>query len=122
MKKQRKRYLLVALAIIGLFLFASCRGGTQEYKPIEGWNGILDILVWPIAALMWAIGKTVGFGYYGLVIIIATIIVRTLAWPIYAKTNDMSLKMQLMAPTKQKLKKNTETKTTPKASKENNWN
>lgn len=115
MKKQRKRYLLVALAIIGLFLFASCRGGTQEYKPIEGWNGILDILVWPIAALMWAIGKTVGFGYYGLVIIITTIIVRTLAWPIYAKTNDMSLKMQLMAPDQAKIEEKYRDKNDPES-------
>jgi YidC/Oxa1 family membrane protein insertase len=115
MKTQRKKYLLVAFAIIGLFLLTSCRGGVQEYKPISGWNGIIDILVWPIAALMWGIGKTIGFGYYGLVIIVATIVVRTLAWPIYAKTNDMSLKMQLMGPDQAKIEEKYRDKTDPES-------
>lgn len=116
MKTQRKKYLLVAIVIVGLFLLASCKGGgVQEYKPIEGWNGIIDILVWPMAALMWGIGKTAGFGYYGLVIILATIIVRTLAWPIYAKTNDMSLKMQLLAPDQAKIEAKYEGKTDPES-------
>ncbi|HHZ12245.1 MAG TPA: YidC/Oxa1 family membrane protein insertase [Acholeplasmataceae bacterium] len=110
--KNNKKYLMAALAILGLFLFASCRGGaTPQYKPIQGWTGIGDILVWPMAGLMWVIGKSVGFGYYGLVIIIATIIVRTLAWPIYAKTNDLSLKMQLMAPDQAKIEAKYEGKT-----------
>ncbi|HEY8395636.1 MAG TPA: YidC/Oxa1 family membrane protein insertase [Bacilli bacterium] len=114
--KTQKKYLLVAIVIVGLFLLASCKGGgVQEYKPIEGWNGIIDILVWPMAALMWGIGKTAGFGYYGLVIILATIIVRTLAWPIYAKTNDMSLKMQLLAPDQAKIEAKYEGKTDPES-------
>ena len=45
MKKQRKRYLLVALAIIGLFLFASA-AEDQEYAL----RATILILVWPIAA------------------------------------------------------------------------
>lgn len=43
-------------------------------------------------------GKSIAFGNYGVAIIFTTLIVRTIAWPIYAKTNDMSLKMQLMQP------------------------
>lgn len=35
---------------------------------------------------------------YWLGLLIMTLLVRTLGWPIYAKTNDMSLKMQLAQP------------------------
>jgi YidC/Oxa1 family membrane protein insertase len=42
-------------------------------------------------------------GNYGLTIIFTTILVRTAAWPIYTKTNDMSLKTKLMAPDMEKL-------------------
>ena len=37
-------------------------------------------------------------GFYIIGLLITTILVRTIAWPIYAKTNDMTLKMQLMQP------------------------
>lgn len=105
MKKQTRKYLVIAGIVFSLLFLTSCTksGGVVEYQPIQGWTGILDILVWPMAALMYGIGKTVAFSNYGIVIIITTIIVRTLAWPIYAKTNDMSLKMQLMGPEQAKL-------------------
>ncbi|MGD9605160.1 MAG: YidC/Oxa1 family membrane protein insertase [Bacilli bacterium] len=116
MKANYKKYLFVALIIIGLFLFSSCAGTSEvEYNPIDGVQGIGDILVWPMAALMWLIGKSVAFGYYGIVILLATIIVRTLAWPIYAKTNDMTLKMQLMGPEQAKLEQKYAGKTDPES-------
>ncbi|NLD26364.1 MAG: YidC/Oxa1 family membrane protein insertase [Acholeplasmataceae bacterium] len=116
MKTQKRKYLLAGLVLMALFFLSSCSGkGTPDYQPIAGWNGIIDILVWPMAGLMYGIGKTVAFGYYGLVIIVATIIVRTLAWPIYAKTNDMSLKMQLMAPDQAKIEARYAGKTDPES-------
>ena len=116
MKANYKKYLFVALVIIGLFLFSSCAGTSEvEYKPIDGVKGIGDILVWPMAALMWLIGKSIAFEYYGIVILVATIIVRTLAWPIYAKTNDMTLKMQLMGPEQAKLEQKYAGKTDPES-------
>ncbi len=36
--------------------------------------------------------------YYWLGLLIMTLVIRTLGWPIYAKTNDMSLKMQIAQP------------------------
>jgi YidC/Oxa1 family membrane protein insertase len=36
--------------------------------------------------------------FYWLGLLIMTLVIRTLGWPIYAKTNDMSLKMQLAQP------------------------
>jgi YidC/Oxa1 family membrane protein insertase len=92
------------MVIFGLLILSGCgTGNAAQYKPIQGFTGIMDIFVWPMAALIYGIGKTAAFGNYGFAIIIATVIVRTLAWPIYAKTNDMSLKMQLMAPEQAKL-------------------
>lgn len=117
MKKQTKKYITAALIVILIFILSGCRksGDAANYKPIAGWNGILDIFVWPMAGLMWGIGKTVAFGNYGITIIITTIIVRTLAWPIYAKTNDMSLKMQLMAPDQAKIEARYAGKTDPES-------
>ena len=56
-----------------------------------------NVLVFPLAWLIVQISQLLG-GYYFLGLLIVTILVRTIAWPIYAKTNDMSLKMQLMQP------------------------
>lgn len=95
------RYLFAFVVIVlSLVLVACKRGNAQEvtYNPIIGFKfPSWDFLVWPMAALMYGLGKIFN-GEYFLVIIVATIIVRTAGWPIYAKSNDMSLKMQLIAP------------------------
>lgn len=56
-----------------------------------------NLFVFPIAWLIVQISKLLG-GFYVIGLLIVTLLVRTVAWPIYAKTNDMSLKMQLMQP------------------------
>jgi len=56
-----------------------------------------------MAGIMWCVAKTIGFGNYAVTIIISTLIVRTIAWPIYAKSNDMQLKMKIMQPEIDKL-------------------
>ena len=113
MKRERNKYILIASVLLAALFLTGCSTANKDgsYNPIEGFNSAIDILVWPMAGLMWGIGKTVAFGNYGVVIILATIIVRTCAWPIYAKTNDMSLKMQLMAPEQAKIQKRYEGKT-----------
>lgn len=113
MKREQIKYLLVAL-VFGIVCFASgCSGANKDgtYSAIQGFNNVYDILVWPMAGLMWGIGKTVAFGNYGVVIILSTLIVRTAGWPIYAKTNDMSLKMSLMGPEQAKIQARYEGKT-----------
>lgn len=115
MKNQSRKYLGVAIITILLLVLSGCGKQAVEYKPIQGWNGLIDILVWPMAALMYGIGKTVAFGHYGIVIVLATIIVRTLAWPIYAKTNDLSLKMKLVTPEQQKIEEKYAGKTDPES-------
>ena len=113
MKREQSKYLLMAFVICVACLLTGCSGANKDgtYSAIQGFTNVYDILVWPMAGLMWLIGKTVAFGNYGVVIIISTLIVRTCAWPIYAKTNDMSLKMNLMAPEQAKIQARYEGKT-----------
>lgn len=63
------------------------------------WN---NIFIFPVAWLLYILSKIFG-GYYIVGLLLTTLIVRTLGWPIYAKTNDMSLKMSLMQPELQKI-------------------
>ena len=57
--------------------------------------GFFDwILVIPVAFLTQLFGGIFG-NSFAVGILITTLIVRTLAWPIYAKSNDLSLKMNL---------------------------
>ena len=60
-------------------------------------NFFNNLFIFPIAWLIVNVAKIFG-GLYVLGLLIVTLLVRTVAWPIYAKTNDMSLKMQLMQP------------------------
>ncbi len=102
--KINKKYVLLVVMVLGLLFLSGC--SKNDTTQAIGSNGfqIDDIFVYPMAGLMWLVSKTIGFGNYGIVIILTTIIVRTLAWPIYAKTNDMSLKMSLVAPEAEKIK------------------
>ncbi len=73
------------------------------YTGKEFWSHIFNnLIVFPIGWVMQALSHVCG-GYYIIGLLITTILVRTLGWPIYAKTNDMSLKMSLMQPEIQKL-------------------
>lgn len=54
---------------------------------------------------MGTIGGALGDSYFW-GIIFTTIIVRTIAWPIYAKQNSTSLKMTLIQPEMEKFKEN----------------
>src|SRR5690606_23845738 len=86
------------------------------YKPIDNelpinWNLEHNLMgyIWdfaliiPISFIMSFFGGLFGLNSFAIGIIFATIIVRTLAWPIYAKTNDMSIKMAVAQPEMAKL-------------------
>lgn len=113
--KNRKKILLILVVILGTFLLTGCSKNDVSQAIGTGKFQFDDLFVYPMAGLMWVISKTIGFGSYGLVIIIATLVVRTIAWPIYAKTNDMSLKMTLVAPEAEKIKKKYEGKDDPQS-------
>ena len=71
-------------------------------KTASFWNWIF--LQVPIGFLMALISGLFG-NSFAIGILFTTIIVRTLAWPIYAKTNDMSLKMSVAQPDMQRLER-----------------
>jgi YidC/Oxa1 family membrane protein insertase len=59
-------------------------------------------IVMPVAWLMYTSTRILG-GYFFFGILFTTFVVRTLGWPIYSKSNDMTMKMQSMQPEQQKI-------------------
>lgn len=104
--KNKKNILIGILLLVVMITLTGCNSNPEDLvRPIEGFTEFWDIFVYPMAGIMWVIGKTIGFGNYPLTIILSTLVVRTIAWPIYGKTNDMQLKMQLVQPEMEKIQK-----------------
>ena len=117
----RHKYKFIFLIVIAVVLLAltSCRTSAQAWygkvyttypqdwsdiwNSSEGgfwatfWGWPINLLSWPVAWICSNIGLGLGDSFFW-GIFFTTIIVRTLAWPIYSKQNGMSLKMQLMQP------------------------
>ena len=72
------------------------------------------ILVIPVAFIMNFFASLFG-NNFAVGILLTTIVVRTLAWPIYAKSNDMSLKMNLAQPDMQKVQQKYATRKDPQS-------
>lgn len=109
--KNNKKIIFIILLLFFMFTLTGCNNDPESMNaPIQGFTKFGDIFVYPMAGIMWVIGKTIGFGNYAVTIIIATLVVRTIAWPIYGKTNDMQLKMQLVQPEMEKIQKRYEGK------------
>jgi YidC/Oxa1 family membrane protein insertase len=99
----KERILLIVGLCIFVFGLTSCSGDASSYtiplnkfgdeKDIFGW-----LLIWPIGWVMHLIGSIFPSAQFAWGLLFTTIIVRTIAWPIYAKTNDMSLKMAVAQP------------------------
>lgn len=82
---------------------------TENLKNIFDW-----IFVIPISYIMAFFGGLMG-NSFALAILFTTIVVRTLAWPIYAKSNDMSLKMNLAQPDMQRVQMKYATRKDPQS-------
>ena len=77
--------------------------------------GFFDwILVIPVAFLTQLFGGLFR-NSFALGILFTTLIVRTLAWPIYAKSNDLSLKMNLAQPEMQRVQNKYATRKDPQS-------
>ncbi len=72
------------------------------------------ILVIPVAFLMNFFSALFG-NNFAVGILFTTIVVRTLAWPIYAKSNDMSIKMNLAQPDMQRVQAKYATRKDPQS-------
>lgn len=111
MKRFNKKnfIFLIALVFIVLGLTACDFDGSMYRKPLNDFGDETNLFGWlllyPIGWLMHLIGNIFpyGSGQFAFGLVFTTLIVRTLAWPIYAKTNDMSLKMSLAQPEMQKV-------------------
>lgn len=77
------------------FNFVEDNGAFNFWQALLGWP--VSLLSYPIAWLMNGIGKACGNSYaWG--IILATLVVRTIAWPIYSRTNSMQVNMTIIQP------------------------
>lgn len=98
----KKRTILLIASFCLLLLLTGC-GSTATDKPItanEGW--FEQVMVIPIGYILEFFAKTFN-NNFAMGVLFATIIVRTICWPIYAKSNDYMLKMQLLNPELQRL-------------------
>ena len=105
---KKKHVIMIVLVVMLLLVLTGCSGADKSMLPISGPNGkgvdndgwFVWILVRPIAFFIdrFSIGGSLALG-----IILTTIMIRTLAWPVYAKSNDMSLKMTLAQPEMNKI-------------------
>lgn len=123
--RNRHKFLFILFLGIVVLSLSGCRMNAsawyakpytsyaQEWKDLWNngkgfWNALwgwpINLLSYPIALICSSIGNALGGSYFW-GIFFTTIIVRTLAWPIYSKQNSMSLKMQLMQPEMAKIQR-----------------
>lgn len=101
MKNYKK--IVVLFIVVGLlFVLTSCGGSIEKPITTNTKNWFDWILVIPIGWIMQFFSGIAG-NNFGVGIIITTIIIRTIAWPIYAKSNDLSLKMSIAQPEMQRV-------------------
>ncbi|MFI3328959.1 MAG: YidC/Oxa1 family membrane protein insertase [bacterium] len=92
-----KRIVLVLLLLVFVVSLSGC--GAEMYEaPLNKFSDETNLfgwlLLWPIGWLMNSIGNLFG-GSFGWGLIFTTIIVRSIAWPIYSGANNTMFKMQL---------------------------
>ncbi|MCU0104210.1 YidC/Oxa1 family membrane protein insertase [Acholeplasma vituli] len=112
--KNYKKLMSVFIVLTLLVVLSGCSG--DPTKPIElGKGGVFEtILVIPIAWIMQFFGGLFN-NSFAIGIIITTIIVRTIAWPIYAKSNDLSIKMAVAQPEMQRVQAKYATRKDPES-------
>jgi len=99
--KNKNKVLLLLLMVFLLIGMTSCSSEVYEQpigEPSGVWESVITGLGWftyYASNLFGLLGDTY---YYWLGLLIMTLVIRTLGWPVYAKTNDMTIKMQLAQP------------------------
>lgn len=109
--KNSTRVQLLVITILVVGLLSGCSGDVYQ-SPIgsgEGY-GWFQWVVEQIAIFTVWVSQITG-GYYFVGLIIVTLIVRTAGWPIYAKSNAMTIKMQQAQPELEKIREKYQGKT-----------
>lgn len=100
MNRQKRVLLFILMIGIVITLSACSSGSTSMYDQPMGAPGGWGWLQWIIEmmgeGLYWISNLFGGFYWIGLVVL--TLIVRSAGWPIYAKSNDTTMNMQLAQP------------------------
>ena len=112
MKNSTRIQLLIFTAIL-VILLSSCSGSTNMYESPIGIEGGVRWIQWIVTQIAdftyWVSIETGGYYFVGLIIV--TLIVRTAGWPIYSKSNAMTMKMQQAQPDLDKIKEKYQGKT-----------
>lgn len=112
MKNSTRIMLLIATVAI-VAVLSGCSNSVDMYtSPIgtEGGVGWVQWMITQIGDFLYWISMNTG-GYYFVGLIIVTLIVRTAGWPIYSKSNAMTMKMQQAQPELDAIKEKYQTKT-----------
>jgi len=104
MKNATRIQLLIFTGLLVLLL-SGCNSADMYTSPIglEGGVGWVQWIVEKIADLTYYISNAAG-GHYWIGLIAVTLIVRTAGWPIYSKSNAMTMNMQQAQPELEKVK------------------
>ncbi len=106
--KRKTRIQLIVLTLVLVTLLSACSSGgsgtTIYEQPIgsdQGW-GWFQWIIEQLADFTYWISNLLG-GHYWIGLVVMTLIVRSIGWPIYSKTNGMQLNMQQAQPELNKL-------------------
>lgn len=100
---KRNKLLLVAILLTVTLVLSGCVSQEALESPIYFEGGFFTkYIVYPVAWLLYTSTDLFG-GYYFIGILVTTLVVRTIGWPIYAKSNETNIRMQAMQPEQQKI-------------------
>lgn len=98
---RQKRVQLLLLTVVLVFALSACSGATSSYESPIGVEGVgwgwFQWIVQQVSNLTVWVSELFG-GYYWVGLVVVTLLVRTVGWPIYAKSNQMTVKMQQAQP------------------------
>ena len=109
--KNSRKILLLFLVLGVVFVLSGCNT-THYTQPLDADGGFTWVqwIVRRIADLIYFVSNLAG-GYYVIGLLVITVLIRVLGWPIYAKTNNLSANMQIAQPDMEKVKQKYQGKT-----------
>lgn len=112
MKPYRKLFLVIMMLLVVTTL-SGCN--TDHYQMAIGEGGGFGWVQWIVARvadLIYLVSDLAG-GYYVVGLIVITLLIRILGWPIYSKSTALSTNMQIAQPELEKLKQKYQGKNDP---------